>query len=145
MRDNRKVICAGCQNQYFLNTTSVYRKKRCCGKQECFSKIDTKITHSNYIKQKKKMENGTFRHGVPIAIKQDIYNRDGIDCKLCFNEIKEGDKQVHHIIPVSNQGTDDMNNLILLCRQCHLLVHKEGCEKFYNKFYSYIQEIEYKI
>jgi len=32
--------------------------------------------------------------------------------------------QVHHIIPVEQDGTDDVKNLMLLCAECHAEVHR---------------------
>jgi 5-methylcytosine-specific restriction endonuclease McrA len=32
--------------------------------------------------------------------------------------------EVHHIIPVEDGGTDEQQNLILLCRECHVEVHR---------------------
>jgi 5-methylcytosine-specific restriction protein A len=32
--------------------------------------------------------------------------------------------QVHHIKPLSHGGTNDMDNLILLCHYCHTQEHK---------------------
>jgi 5-methylcytosine-specific restriction endonuclease McrA len=136
--DNRKVICAGCQEQYFLVDTIKYRKKRCCQKEECYVTIDKKVAHFNYRKQQKKMEKGTFRHGVPISIKQEIIKRDNNTCKECFNECAEYKAQVHHIIPVSHGGEDEYNNLILLCSDCHNTIHQSGWE-------NYVTELQNKI
>ena len=32
--------------------------------------------------------------------------------------------QVHHIIPVEQDGNDDVKNLMLLCAECHAEVHR---------------------
>lgn len=133
MSDNRKVICAGCQNHYLLTQTTVYRKKRWCGQENCLQIIDKKVTNFNYNKQQKKIKNGTFRHGVPILIKQEIIQRDKNICKMCNKECPEFKAQVHHIIPVSNKGKDEHSNLILLCSDCHLKVHNKGWENFVTK------------
>jgi 5-methylcytosine-specific restriction endonuclease McrA len=37
--------------------------------------------------------------------------------------------QVHHVIAVEDNGSDDPENLQLLCAECHSLVHRER-EKF---------------
>lgn len=42
-------------------------------------------------------------------------------CGLCGN-IDSLD--VHHIIPIENNGTNEQSNLICLCRKCHQQVHK---------------------
>ena len=48
-------------------------------------------------------------------IRQRIINRDRGLCQMCGNE---GDS-VDHITPRSQGGTDDDNNLQLLCRSCN--------------------------
>jgi hypothetical protein len=35
-----------------------------------------------------------------------------------------GDLEIHHIIPVSEGGTNDDGNLICLCEKCHLEAHR---------------------
>ena len=39
--------------------------------------------------------------------------------------------RLHHIIPVSEGGTNDASNLILLCPNCHDLVH-EAARRFFG-------------
>ena len=48
-------------------------------------------------------------------IRQRIINRDRGLCQMCSNE---GDS-VDHIVPRSQGGTDDDDNLQLLCRSCN--------------------------
>ncbi len=48
--------------------------------------------------------------------------RDKHKCKLC--EKNKGILEVHHMIKVSNGGTDNPENLITLCKKCHEKVHK---------------------
>lgn len=47
-------------------------------------------------------------------------------CEMC---LKEGRitpvEEVHHIIPLSEGGTNDESNLMSLCRSCHQKVHTE--------------------
>jgi hypothetical protein len=42
-------------------------------------------------------------------------------CKICKSKSEYLEK--HHIIPKSRGGTDDENNLILICSKCHGLAH----------------------
>ena len=62
--------------------------------------------------------------------------RDNLTCQDCgkFLAIQnefgvyipaENGAEVHHILPVSQGGTDNPNNLITLCKDCHKLRHKK--------------------
>jgi len=51
-------------------------------------------------------------------------------CELCNSATEV---EVHHIHPMQHGGTNDANNLILLCYKCHKLAHKSfrnghGCQ-----------------
>lgn len=59
--------------------------------------------------------------------KLKILQRDNYTCQQCFSSPvnnKECKLQIHHIIPIKKNGTDDDNNLITLCKKCHLKTHK---------------------
>lgn len=137
MENNRKVICAGCECTFTITKTFFYRRKRWCGNHLCKDIIDVKVKHSNYKKAQKKIEKGTFRHGVRGQLREEIRNRDSNVCKNCFNSFDGVGLQVHHIIPVSNGGSDDYENLILLCHDCHKNVHQKGWNEYTEQFFAY--------
>lgn len=137
MSNNRKVICAGCMDTFYIPQTSFYRKKRWCGHNSCKEVIDDKVKHHNYKKTQKKIEKGTFRHGVELELRKHIQDRDDFMCRLCFNQLESPQSQVHHIVPVSSGGKDDVENLILLCASCHTKVHQQGWELYVAKFTKY--------
>lgn len=62
------------------------------------------------------------------AIKQEVYKKYGHKCSKCgsCNNI-----DVHHKIPLSKGGTNNIQNLIPLCHECHEKIHgyKFGNEK----------------
>lgn len=64
MTSNRKVICAGCLESFYVHQTMFHRRKRWCGNGFCKEQIDYKVKNSNYKKAQRKIEKGTFRHGV---------------------------------------------------------------------------------
>ena len=136
---NRKVICAGCCQIFPEQSTHFYRNKRCCGLSECVQEIDRKIKHRNYLKQRKKFQNGTHRRGVEPILREYVVNRDNRLCRACMKEASE--LQVHHIVPVSHGGSDDKMNLITLCNLCHARVHQEGCELYSDFFNTYVTKI----
>lgn len=53
--------------------------------------------------------------------REAILNRDNYTCQICGK--KHTRLEVHHIIFRSQGGTDDENNLITLCEDCHNYVH----------------------
>ena len=53
--------------------------------------------------------------------KEAILNRDSYTCQCCGKKNKR--LEVHHIIYRSKGGTDDENNIITLCEDCHSKVH----------------------
>jgi len=55
-------------------------------------------------------------------VKQRMLALKECKCDLCGNPIAEA-LDGHHIIPVSHGGTHDENNLVVLCRSCHSVVH----------------------
>ena len=52
-----------------------------------------------------------------------VLNRDGYKCHICKNKKKGVKLEVHHIIFRSNGGSDDADNLITLCHDCHKKLH----------------------
>jgi 5-methylcytosine-specific restriction endonuclease McrA len=134
-------ICAGCGERYRESETTFYRRKRWCGSVSCRNVIDTKVKNNNYRMQMKKIKKGKYRRGVDTETKAEILKRDSTECKICsFRD--EQRLQIHHIVPVSNGGSDDYDNLITLCHKCHVLIHKEGCEKYEAYFKNYTASME---
>ncbi|MFC6951928.1 HNH endonuclease signature motif containing protein [Halorubellus litoreus] len=51
-----------------------------------------------------------------------IINRDGGSCLRCGLEVETA-LEVHHVLPVSQGGTNDDSNLATLCSHCHEAAH----------------------
>ena len=54
-------------------------------------------------------------------LRNRIYKRDKY-CRVCGRQ----PNNIHHIVYRSYSGSNDPRNLIALCNQCHLQVHKNG-------------------
>ena len=54
-------------------------------------------------------------------IKDAIYKKYGYKCSICG---KTNNLQIHHKIPIKDGGTNDLFNLIPLCKDCHEKIHK---------------------
>ena len=74
--------------------------------------INEKVRHWGYQK------GFNYEYG---SRKEAVLHRDSYTCQLCGK--KHVRLEVHHIIFRSNGGTDDENNLITLCEECHKGVH----------------------
>ena len=63
-----------------------------------------------------------------IKVKRLMKRQEGI-CFCCNNLITRNDiagnkVHVHHMLPRSKDGTDELNNLRLLHQDCHILTHQ---------------------
>ena len=52
-----------------------------------------------------------------------VLSRDGYQCQHCHGNRKDRRLEVHHIIFRCNGGSDEPENLIVLCKSCHDDVH----------------------
>lgn len=54
----------------------------------------------------------------------DVLERDDYRCQMCGAKVEDGVKlHIDHIIPVSKGGSNDMDNLQVLCHKCNLAKH----------------------
>lgn len=56
----------------------------------------------------------------------ELYNNRCYACSFSIHTIL----RVHHRVPVSLGGTDDVQNLVLLCPNCHALIHLLSSQRF---------------
>ena len=57
-----------------------------------------------------------------------VKHREGYKCYQCGKDLyyqKEGVGEVHHILPLSTGGTNQISNLIFLCHNCHKKLHDD--------------------
>ena len=71
------------------------------------------------IKPKAKANQKNSRH-IPKAIRVDVLRRDNYRCVFCGVSAKKAELQIDHIIPFSQNGSNSINNLQTLCRDCNL-------------------------
>lgn len=55
------------------------------------------------------------------VLRKLVLKRDGYHCRICNAHDMRLD--VHHIIPVANDGPNWQTNLITLCQNCHEQIH----------------------
>jgi len=54
-----------------------------------------------------------------IRVKQWIYQRDKGICQYCKNQTEYKDTHCHHVLELSEGGTNHPSNLKTLCIECH--------------------------
>lgn len=59
------------------------------------------------------------RRGISLKLRYIIFQRDGSRCRLCGRSSEETTLEVDHIHPVVRGGTNDLDNLRTLCRECN--------------------------
>lgn len=63
--------------------------------------------------------------GFRVRIKNVVIRRDGNVCRICGKEnMKKGESALHHITPFKIVKNFELDNLVLLCQDCHKAVHK---------------------
>lgn len=57
------------------------------------------------------------------TIRQHVLQRDGYRCVSCGVQLKSASADIHHLLPRSMGGTDELANLVSLCDGCHASHH----------------------
>ena len=76
-----------------------------------------------------KPNKGTYnkRRVISGTTRQNVLMRDNYTCQICGATVKDGAKlEIDHIIPYSKGGTNDENNLQVLCQQCNREKHNRS-------------------
>ena len=66
------------------------------------------------------------RQPIPRELRHEIFKRDGYRCRECGATKDETSLEIDHIIPVARGGTNDINNLQTLCRECNRMKHTDS-------------------
>ena len=65
-------------------------------------------------------------------------DRDAWRCRQCY---KAGVLEVHHQQQVKHGGGDDLENLLTLCRSCHLAHHQKPKTRAQSEWAQLVQEL----
>lgn len=68
-------------------------------------------------------------------VKERVYERDNGECIICHDRATDA----HHVIPRSQLGKDDVNNVVCLCRYHHEMAHSEHAKELRAYFTAYLQ------
>ena len=93
-------------------------KKRLLYMFETYNINPTKIVgpNENYLKKNKNNK----RNPLDTRLRHEVFKRDGYKCLECGATNKDKTLHADHIIPVSQGGSDELNNLQTLCDDCNL-------------------------
>lgn len=74
-------------------------------------------------------------------IRQEVLESDNFTCQMCNKHLPDGPITVHHIIPRSDGGNSDNENLISLCPDCHDEIEetspsREGIKSYRLRVYN---------
>ena len=153
-RRNRRSRKTRYRKPRFLNRKNSIKKDRFSPTMT--SKINSHIREIEFIKSilpvsKLVLETGTFdphllkiqEEGKPFNrhwgyqkgpnygfgnAKAACLNRDNYTCQCC--KTKKGTLHAHHIVYRSNNGADTLDNLIILCKECHEKLHDGKLKDF---------------
>lgn len=65
------------------------------------------------------------------TVRKKVYERDNWKCQRCGKHC-HNDIQCHHVIPYKVSQDDRMENLLTLCKSCHLKVEREYLSTKFN-------------
>lgn len=96
-----------------------YRKAYRFGEEKIEETIQ-KIFTDEAFRETEAWRRKSERRKVTASLRYDVMQRDGFRCCLCGRSAKNGvELEVDHIIPVSQGGCSDMDNLQTLCFDCN--------------------------
>lgn len=89
------------------------------------------LNESGYMEQEPELQDVNNRHPLDPKLRDDVLIRDNFKCRCCGKDFKNmlPAITVHHIVQVSQGGRDELNNLITVCSNCHLLIHCYAWDK----------------
>ena len=91
-------------------------KRRCCKKLKHYKVI--KIKSIKEVKEKV-IEEKPKRRCFSEKERNDIYAKSEGKCALCGKFIRFDEFTIDHILPISRNGSNDLDNLQCTCKQCN--------------------------
>ena len=57
---------------------------------------------------------------IPLHLRRMVIERDGLHCVYCDEDLTDKEIHMDHVIPESQGGATNYNNLQVTCRKCNL-------------------------
>lgn len=123
-RGNAKYCSLSCAAKNKNKNTSVY-KLNC---KNCSNEFSSKVKNAKYCSKKCKSVS-YYNNSKSEEFSMKTFNKvlANLPCEICGWDKTTRDN--HHIIPVSEGGKNTLNNLIVLCPNCHRMTHKNLISK----------------
>lgn len=67
---------------------------------------------------------------IQLIYEDNIKQYGTLTCYLCFNPVPFGKDQLEHKIPISRNGTNEYNNLAIVCDKCNQKKHNKTEEEY---------------
>ena len=71
-------------------------------------------------------------------LRRQAFDRDGRRCQQCG---RAGRLEAHHVVELGHGGTNDQNNLLTLCRACHIDGHRRERPKGGDEWLAVVREL----
>ena len=106
--------------------------------ESCFTEFGSTFTHKEFLggswvnvtstiqkvsyqKSDDKQNEKPIRKTVPTRLRYETLKKQNFQCQSCGATVEDGAKlEIDHIKPVSKGGTNDPDNLQVLCKDCNL-------------------------
>ena len=119
-----QVKCPKCKEWQF-------KSKKC---SECG--FNFKDEHLEKDKTEYRSEPSTWREKIKDSVKKIIFEKDEYICQYCgiwcYESYIQNKKSltIDHLIPFSENGSNEIDNLITCCRECNLIKHNKRFKTF---------------
>jgi 5-methylcytosine-specific restriction endonuclease McrA len=61
-----------------------------------------------------------MKERIALNLRRRVIERDGLRCVYCDDDLVNAEVHMDHVIPESQGGATDYNNLQVTCRRCNL-------------------------
>ena len=61
-----------------------------------------------------------MKERIAVNLRRRVIERDGLRCVYCDDDLVNAEVHLDHVIPESQGGATDYNNLQVTCRRCNL-------------------------
>ena len=75
-------------------------------------------------------KNKVGRHRIPWKVRKEVYGRDNFTCQYCGKKVSREEITVDHLIPLAENGTDEMINYVTSCLACNQLKGSMSLQDF---------------